>query len=101
MKTTTENVFELFVSKTTTEKKEIKLPFYCKTSGFAFKIISKDDCVQVEHSPGYRGFGIGIRISPASVAFSNEGKYNWHEISEAEFKDIYIDVINRLGKLAA
>ncbi len=90
-----DSVFEMQISRTTHETRQIKLPFFCKTDLFAYKIYSKEKCVHV----GYASTEKEIQTIGSSMAFLFSGRPEWKEITEDEFKNIYTTVSRYLSSL--
>jgi hypothetical protein len=90
METTTETAptFELEVSRTVREKKQIALPHYRKSNCHAFKIYSPERCIHVCHGgidSDYVGASIGISSSDLAFTVNDPGQ----ECTEEEFIELY------------
>ena len=82
---------EILVKKTTEEKVEIKLPYYCKSSCFAFSVLNEDQAIQVFYSV-YNSATIGT--VHAGLAFSTS--LGCTPCTKEEFNSMYIAASGKL-----
>jgi hypothetical protein len=81
---------ELTVQKTIKKKVIIELPHYVKSPAHFYKVVSKDNCIQV-----YCGATASIGIHHAGLAFVGEGN---ETSDEFEFEEAFKLAINQIHK---
>src|SRR5687768_1469391 len=89
METSTETAqtFDMEVSRTVKEVKQIALPHYRKTNCHAYKVFSKDRCIQVTFGGvDFDNVGAVIGIYYAGLAWHND---EGTECTEQEFQELY------------
>lgn len=92
METEKESI-EITVERVEKETHQVKLPFFRKHRQYAYKVISKDNCLQVNHladSPE-------ITLSFSSMAWLFK---ETEDCTEGEFSALYNATLERLQKLA-
>jgi hypothetical protein len=87
------NTIEIEVSKTVKETKTVELPLYRKGSCHAYKVISKDTCIQVRYA---LNDDLQISICDTSLAFHGTSEV---ECTEAEFMKLYKTTLNKINNL--
>ena len=83
---------EILVKKTTEEKVEIELPYYCKNEWFAFAILNEKKAIQVHC--GANTESTTIDICHAKLPF--EANLKCIPCTRGEFKTMYESAILRL-----
>lgn len=87
----------LTIKKSTTsyEEVEIKLPYYCKSSGFYHKIINQKEAIQVCALVLF----YGIQITQASTALHKVGGNENEQITKEEFEEVFKLVNEKLNNI--
>lgn len=86
--------YELPISRTVYETKQIPLPLYRKHPMFAYKVIDKERCLMITHKSM---FGPKIETASASMAFQFS---ETQDCSEGEFDALFNSTLAELQSLA-
>lgn len=84
---------EIEVSKTVIEKKEIALPVFRKNGTAAYKVFSKDKCLNVET---HELVGPHIQVAHAGLAWHLDGN---QDCTEEEFTALFDKAVEMLNGL--
>lgn len=91
---------EITITKSTTEKVNVELPYYSKNSCYFFKVIAEDKCIAIHEGLSHCGIEQWFHSGPAFESgelISNESEFNeaFERLSKRLRGEVYTDSVKQ------